>query len=224
MAMVIAWLPVFVEAVLGEVQLFNWLPLVGGKSLGNGALTSLMGIAAVLGMSVGAFFLWRLSDTRTKRWVYSLSLLGTALFLPMLAFAGFIPGVPKLVQAMVIAFLVGFPMAGVNLLPKAITADITDYDELLTGHRREGVFYATQNLFEKIGSSLSPLVLGAVFLLGRTAEDPLGIRMVGPVAGLLAFLGFWLFRGYRLPNTVTAETVRAAGLDLGSRPLQTRNE
>ena len=223
-AMVIAWLPFFVDAVLGEVQLLSWLPFVGGKSLGQGALTSLMGIAAVLGMSVGAFFLWRLSDTRTKRWVYSLSLLGTALFLPMLVFAGFIPGVPKLVQAMVIAFLVGFPMAGVNLLPKAITADITDYDELLTGHRREGVFYATQNLFEKIGSSLSPLVLGAVFLLGRTAEDPLGIRMVGPVAGLLAFLGFWLFRGYRLPNTVTAETVRAAGLDLGSRPLQTRNE
>ena len=106
-------------------------------------------------------------------------------------------------------------MAGVSLLPKAITADITDYDELRTGMRREGMYYAAQNLFDKLGSSFAPLILGTVFLLGRTAEDPLGIRMVGPVAGVIAFFGFWLFRGYRLPSTVTRESVEAAGLDIG---------
>ena len=136
------------------------------------------------------------------------------MYLPWLFFAGFVPGIPKLAQGLVMALAAGVPMAGVNLLPKAITADITDYDELLTGMRREGMFYATQNLFEKIGSSFSVLFLALVLLLGETSEDPLGIRMVGPVAGILAFLGFWLFRGYRLPSTVTAETVRAAGLEL----------
>ena len=80
--------------------------------------------------------------------------------------------------------------------------------------RREGIFYATQNLFEKIASSLSPLLLALVLLLGETGEDPLGIRLVGPVAGCIAFFGFWLFRGYRLPSTVTRETVRAAGLEV----------
>jgi GPH family glycoside/pentoside/hexuronide:cation symporter len=210
--MLTAWLPFFVVAVLGSLRLWNWVPLLGGKTLGGGASTSLLAVAAVLGMAVGAFVLWKLSDRRTKRLVYSFSLLGTAVYLPLFFFAGFVPGVPKVAQAMVMAFLVGFPMAGVNLLPKAITADITDYDELRTGMRREGMFYATQNLFEKIGSSFAPLVLGAVFLLGRTADDPLGIRMMGPVAGIIAFFGFWLFRGYRLPSTVTRETVEAAGL------------
>ena len=103
-------------------------------------------------------------------------------------------------------------MAGVNLLPRAITADITDYDYIRTGMRREGVFYATQNLFEKIGSSFSPLALAIVLKLGDTTANPLGLRMVGPVAGAVAFLGYWLFRGYRLPSTVTPETVREAGL------------
>ena len=116
------------------------------------------------------------------------------------------------------ALLAGIPMAGVNLLPRAITADITDYDELRTGMRREGMFYATQNLFEKIGSSFSPLALALILLLGETTQDPLGIRLVGPAAGIIAFFGFWLFRGYRLPNTVTRETVQAAGLEVETPP------
>ena len=140
--------------------------------------------------------------------------MGTAVYLPFLFFAGFIPVVPKLLQSAVMAFLVGVPMAGVNMLPKAITADITDYDELRTGMRREGMFYATQNLFEKFGSSLSPLLLSLILQLGDTAANPLGIRLVGPVAGGLAFVGFWLFRGYRLPSTVTRESVKEAGLEV----------
>ncbi len=196
--MVIGWLPFFVAAVL--------------EARNGGTVTSLMTGVALAAMALSVFGLWRLSNTKGKAWVYSVCLLGSAVYLPLLFFAGFIPGIPKLAQAVVFAFLAGVPMAGVNLLPRAITADITDYDELRTGMRREGMFYATQNLFEKIGSSLSPLFLALVLLLGETAEDPLGIRLVGPVAGVIAFFGFWLFRGYRLPSTVTKETVRAAGL------------
>jgi hypothetical protein len=37
---------------------------------------------------------------------------------------------------------------------------------------------------------------------------------VGPVAGLTAFLGFLTFRGYRLPDTVTSESLQEAGFCL----------
>ena len=206
--MVIAWLPFFVAEVLEERN--------------GGAVTSLLTAVALVAMVLSAFLLWRLGNIKGKRWVYSACLLGTAVYMPLLFFAGFIPGVPKLAQGMAMAFLAGIPMAGVNLLPRAITADITDYDELRTGMRREGMFYATQNLFEKIGSSFSPLVLAIVLLVGETTENPLGIRLVGPVAGVAAFFGFWLFRGYRLPSTVTLESVRAAGLELGNASPATR--
>ena len=197
-AMVIAWMPFFVKEVL--------------EARNEGAVTSLLTGVALGAMVVSVLLLWQLTNAKGKQWVYSACLLGTAVYMPLLFFAGFIPGVPKLAQGIAMAFLAGLPMAGVNLLPKAITADITDYDELRTGMRREGMFYATQNLFEKIGSSFSALFLELVLLLGETTADPLGIRLVGPVAGVIAFFGFWLFRGYRLPNTVTPETVKAAGL------------
>ena len=56
-----------------------------------------------------------------------------------------------------------------------------------------------------------------VLLLGETADNPLGIRMVGPVAGVAALVGYLFFRGYRLPDTVTAESVRQAGLRVDER-------
>ena len=201
-SMVTAWLPFFVEEVLEKEN--------------GGAFTSILTGAALLAMLLSVFVLWRLANTKGKRWVYSACLLATAVYMPFLFFTGFIPGIPKLAQGIAMAFLAGIPMAGVNLLPRAITADITDYDELRTGMRREGMFYASQNLFEKIGSSFAPLMLALVLLLGETTADPLGIRMVGPVAGVAAFFGFWLFRGYKLPSTVTQETVRAAGLEIAS--------
>ena len=196
--MVISWLPFFVTAVLEREN--------------EGAVTSMLTAVALSAMVLSAFALWKLGDRKGKRWVYSACLLGTAVYMPFLFFAGFLPVAPKLAQGIAFAFLAGIPMAGVNLLPRAITADITDYDHIRTGMRREGVFYATQNLFEKIGSSFSPLALAIVLKLGDTTANPLGLRMVGPVAGAVAFLGYWLFRGYRLPSTVTPETVREAGL------------
>jgi GPH family glycoside/pentoside/hexuronide:cation symporter len=202
--MVIAWVPFFVAEVLG------------GSDQGRG--TALLAGIALVAMLLSSLVLWRLGNAKGKRWVYSLSLLSATVYLPLLFFAGFVPGVSNFIQGVAMACLAGLPMAGVNLLPRAITADITDYDALRTGMRREGMFYATQELFEKIGASVSPLLLSLVLLLGDTREDPLGLRLVGPVAGGITFLGFWIFRGYRLPSTVNRETVRTAGLEYGPIP------
>ena len=209
------FLPTFVFYQLSVSMVTSWLPFFVSEVLereNEGTITSVLTAVALLAMVLSAFALWKLGDRKGKRWVYSACLLGTAVYMPFLAFAGFLPLAPKLAQGVAFAFLAGIPMAGVNLLPRAITADITDYDHIRTGMRREGMFYATQNLFEKIGSSFSPLALAIVLRLGDTAANPLGLRLVGPVAGAIAFLGYWVFRGYRLPSTVTPETIREAGL------------
>ena len=95
--------------------------------------------------------------------------------------------------------------------PNALIADITDYDALRTGMRREATYYATQATLEKTASALAPLLLTLLLVLGSTTANPIGIRLVGPVAGVATLLGYLVFRGYWLPDTVTEETVRAAG-------------
>ena len=77
-----------------------------------------------------------------------------------------------MLQSLALFFVAGFPMAAVFLLPKAITADVADYDELVSGERREALFYSTQNFFEKVTFALPPLFLSLTLLLGDTPDNP----------------------------------------------------
>ena len=64
------------------------------------------------------------------------------------------------------------------------------------------MFYGTQNLLEKSASAFSPLIFALVLLAGDSAENPLGIRLVGPVAGALVLIGWFSFRRYALYDDV----------------------
>jgi Na+/melibiose symporter-like transporter len=106
--------------------------------------------------------------------------------------------------------IVGLPIAGNYLFPAPLTADIIDYDGLQTGLRREATYYGAQNFVEKTTSALQPLILGALLALGSTTEDPLGIRLVGPVAAALVLLGWLSFRRYDLPDDVLGDELLRA--------------
>ena len=54
-------------------------------------------------------------------------------------------------------------------------------------------------------------ILAGLLIVGGTSENPLGLRLMGVVAGLSILAGYLVFRGYRLPDTVTAETVSLDG-------------
>jgi GPH family glycoside/pentoside/hexuronide:cation symporter len=98
--------------------------------------------------------------------------------------------------------IIGVPLAGNYLFPATLTADIADDDLARTGMRREAMYFGSQNLVEKTATSVAPLLLALLLLAGDTAENPLGIRLVGPVAGLLLLAGYLVFRGYRLPDEI----------------------
>jgi hypothetical protein len=108
------------------------------------------------------------------------------------------PAIPALAQAVAVVFLAGMAAAGVFLFPNILTADIVDYDATRTETRREAMFYGTQNMVEKAATALSPLIFATVLLAGDSTDHPLGIRLVGPIAGLLVLVAFISFRRYSL--------------------------
>jgi hypothetical protein len=73
--------------------------------------------------------------------------------------------------------------------------------------RREAIYYGTQNLVEGIVEALHAVILAGLLLLGSSAENATGIRLVGPVAGGGVLIGYLAFRRYTLPDTVRADTV-----------------
>jgi GPH family glycoside/pentoside/hexuronide:cation symporter len=146
----------------------------------------------------------------SKRHAYRVALTAAVVLFPLLALAGFLPGIPVEAQHVVAMVLAGLPIAGNYLFPAPLTADIIDYDYLRTGFRREATYYGAQNFVEKTTSALAPLILGLLLTLGRTTDDSLGIQLVGPVAGVLVLAGLLAFRGYDLPDDVLGEDAASA--------------
>jgi GPH family glycoside/pentoside/hexuronide:cation symporter len=101
------------------------------------------------------------------------------------------PAVPTI--ALVI--LLGFPASCALVLVNAIAADVVDFDERQTGVRREGIYAGASALVAKTAQGLGPaIVVTLTAWFGNSRTDPLGILLVGPVAGLLVLVGILIFR------------------------------
>lgn len=146
---------------------------------------------------------------RVGKWrVFSGSLLGSALVLPMLFLIGDWLPISLRAQGITWVVLEAVMLSGVMMLPPAFGAEITDEDERLTGQRREGSYYAVWGLLDQVINGLAAAMLPLVLLLGRSQHDPrgpLGVRMVGVIGGLLMFAGFIVFQRYPLRDKSPVE-------------------
>lgn len=188
LTMITGLLPFYVHAILEEDSEGIWV--------------SVLTAVSILAMAVTIPFFARLARRTSKRQAYARAMLWAALAFPFLALPGLLPGVPVIAQTLVAIVVVGAPIAAVYLFPGPLLADICDWDAIQTGMRREATFYGGVTLVEKTAGSFAPLLLGLVLLLGNTPEDPLGVRLVGPVAGMIVFIGYLVFRSFDLPDEV----------------------
>lgn len=143
----------------------------------------------------------RLANRFGKWAVFAGSLLASAVVLPGLMLVGDWLPASLQVQGMIWIALQSVAMAGVTMLPPAFGAEIADYDETLTGQRREGTYYATWGLLDQVINGVTAAALPLLLLLGRSRSDPhgpLGVRSVGLVGGVLMLVAFLIFLRYPL--------------------------
>ena len=147
----------------------------------------------------------------TKRRAYIVGMGVLALYFPLEFFAGSLPGIPTVIQGLVYIGLAGVPIAGLFVFPNALLADVIDYDAQLTGQRREGMYFGVLATINKLALALSSLIFGVILgVFGNTAANPLGIRLIGPVAGVAVALGLLIFaRGYALPDQLKTAPIQA---------------
>lgn len=205
-SMLTATIPFLIDVLLAGEPLS--LPLPGREvNLGAEGATSLV-LGGFIGMVMLSLPVLQVASRRFgKRAVFRACLLATALYMPLMILIGMLPG-PAFPQVFILLGL-ALPLAGVFVLPDALLGDVIDYDELRTGQRREAMYFGVQGTLQRWAFSGAAIVLGALLgVLGGTAEDPWGVRLVGPVAGAVVLAGFVVFdRWYRLPDRVSRETV-----------------
>lgn len=118
-------------------------------------------------------------------------------------------------MTVLLASLAGIGISAVHVLTWAMIPDAVEVDELESGARHEGMFYALVTLFRKAASSIAipmtALVLGWSGYVSNSAQQAesavWAIRiLIGPVASLF-LLGRILFaRFYPLTREAHAET------------------
>ena len=187
LTMLLGLLPYYVSGVVRQDAEGIWVPLLTAVGLGT--------------MMLAIPLFSRLARRTTPLHGYRIAMLAAALTFPLLGVAGFVPGIPVEGEAIVVLMLVGAPLAGVFLFPGPLVAEMCDEDALRAAGRREGAFYGAQAFVEKVATSIAPLILGLLLIFGSSAEHPLGIRLVGPIAAI------FVFGGFLVAGTVQASTM-----------------
>jgi Na+/melibiose symporter-like transporter len=109
---------------------------------------------------------------------------------------GLIQALSPVTQALLMAVVLSVPSAVLGILPNAVIGDIADAHGIETGQYKAGMFFGARTLMMKMGLALSNLVFPSFLLLGKSVENPLGVRLaaIGACAVLcfsaLAFTRF----------------------------------
>jgi GPH family glycoside/pentoside/hexuronide:cation symporter len=185
-AMLLANLPYFVTLVVGKSET--------DVSIFQGVVVLTMVVSAPL---------WNwLSQRYANRTLLRFTMLALALVFCLTFTVGLLPGIAVMTHALLMLALMGPLLGGYFVLVFAMMGSVVDYDEILTRRRREGMYYGIFSLSVGVGPTLAALLLPFIFEhYGYTATNPLGVRVVFLVIGLLALLGALAFIGYRLGDT-----------------------
>jgi len=186
---------------LGFASLTASIPFIATRLMGESeGFVGTLYMVTLPSFVVAFILINRLTKMMEKAALLKISMFLLAAMLPFLFLFGRVDfGIPTRVAGMIFMGLVAFPMTGNQVLPMAILADITDYDEKLTGRRREAMYFSMQGFLQKFATAVSLGMQSLLFgLLGYSMECHLGVTLLGPVAGLFGFAGLIVFLYYPL--------------------------
>ena len=203
-----SWLGVQVTAAVLPYFVVNWM--------GLSSSTFTMVALVVQGTALLMLFVWsRVSARYGKKAVY---FMGMGLWI--IAQSGLFFLQPNQAPLMYpLAFMAGIGVSTAYLIPWSMIPDVIELDELNTGLRREGVFYAFMVLLQKIGLALGLFVLGQALSAAGFLESAAGqaspiqpesallaIRLaIGPIPTIALILGLVLAYFYPITREVHAE-------------------
>ena len=166
--------------------------IILGRDEGFAALLSL---AMLPGILIGFAFIHVLVNRVGPRnaVIWSIVVMGIS----MIPYGLLTPSVPDgpgdLLNLTVIVGLTaikGLAIAGFMILPTVILGQLIDLDESVTGANRAAMYYGVQGLFTKWVYAASAAIMSYLLTAyGRSVEEPMGVLLIGPVAGALCLLG-----------------------------------
>ncbi len=190
------------------------LPYMATVLLGRDeAFAAQLGLASFVGIVVSLPFavpaVRRFGAKRMMSW--SIAGFGVAVLLFGLLRAD-VPGGPADASNLLLAFaasaLLGPPVAGLLVVPHVLMSQLIDYDEVHTGANRSAMFFGVQGLLTKWMYGVALWVFSFLLLeYGKSAEEPTGVLLVGPVGAVACLLSLLVWSFYPERRVLGATTV-----------------
>ncbi len=141
--------------------------------------------------------------------------LGITIACCALIVAFFLPGTAKVLM-MIIAVVAGIGFSSQWVCPHSMVPDVIEYDELMTGERREGIYYGMNGMVGKITGALGSAICGwGLSITGyvenavQTPAALMGIRaMFALLPAILLLICVPLLMKYPITRETHAEVVR----------------
>jgi GPH family glycoside/pentoside/hexuronide:cation symporter len=196
-----AFMVMFVQLTY-QLMLMN-VPYTTTLILGRKEAEASLIMAEVIILMAASMPMWYgLLKKFPKRHVFRAIILTMILGFLLNFFIGATDVVSPLVQAMLIFPIAAIPLGGMFAAVLGLIADLTDYDQLKFGQRREAIYYGIYGIVRKTGWALCSLILAGVFsAFGYSGENPLGVRVVWLVCALSCLIGLLVFAPYKLGDT-----------------------
>ncbi len=90
-----------------------------------------------------------------------------------------------------------YPTAVLGILPMAIAGDNAQVNFQQTGVAKNASYYALKTFMMKIGVAITSLIFPSLLLLGKTPENPLGVRLVAVASLICSLLAMIVMRKYK---------------------------
>ncbi len=190
--------PLFIPYVISQLLFWMALRIVMGVlpkivEIRAGVTETAQGAVMAVGLLVGALF-FPLMPAAARRFGKKHMLMAAmvyfgALMVPFIYLGALPVPVSALIQAGIVMALAGPAVATLFTLPNAMVADIVDNDAVLTGRRREAIYFGVQGLIVKSGLGLG-IGMAALLLnyFGETASEQGGFTACGIAALVLSWI------------------------------------
>lgn len=200
----------FILGVTMMQPLFPYLAeVVLGRDLAFASILGLLGVVpGVVGFVLAQQVVARIGPKGTI--VACVAVLG-ALLCGLGLLEPDVPGGPNDTWNLVVVCTVtagtGPVLAAFLILPNVMIGQLIDRDEAMTGSNRSAMYFGAQGLFTKWAYAASATLMSYLFVeYGNSREAPLGVLLVGPVAGALCLVAAVLYCFYPEREVVAAGT------------------
>ncbi len=191
----IPYIVIIAAFILASNMLIMITPYFGTQVMG--VSEDIVGLLLLILLGVaGLFFpltIW-VADKIGKKKTFTIAMIWFAVTTPLFILVKLIPGIDPKIFGFVLYFIVAPPVSAVLVLQRPLISDVIDYDEKLTGFRRESMYMGAEGLVTKLAWAASFLIAPLLMkFFGNTTEQPWGILLNGPVAAVLLFIATWYF-------------------------------